>query len=130
MIVVNLPGGGVQEVGEAELLWLRKAFDSEWKGATMLRLVGDRIYSIENVNELSDKFEAAKVSLAEFSAPDAKLKLIVSTKRVRQVVESDPEVYHEDAKSILVFGGRVLLAVRESPDEARQKLKDAKAATT
>ena len=38
MIVVNLPGGGVQPVGETELLWLRKAFDSEWKGATMLRL--------------------------------------------------------------------------------------------
>ena len=129
MIVVNLPGGGVQKIGETELLWLRKAFDSEWKGATMLRLVGDRIYSVEKVKDLSDKFEAAKVSLAEFSAPDAKVKLMVSTKRVRQVMESDPEVYHESAKSILVFGGRVLLAVRESLNEARQKLKDAKAAT-
>jgi hypothetical protein len=129
MIVINLPGGGVQEVGETELLWLRKAFDSEWKGATMLRLTGDRIYSVEKVSNISDKFQAAKVPLAEFAAPDAKVKLVVSTKRVRQVLESDPEVYHEDAKSILAFGGRVFLAVQEAPDEARKK-KDAKAATS
>jgi hypothetical protein len=67
MVIVNLPGGGVQEVGETELLWLRKAFDSEWKGATMLRLVGDRIYSAEKVSDLVDKFQTAKVSLAEFT---------------------------------------------------------------
>ena len=43
MIVVNMPGGAVQEIDEADLLWLRKAFDGEWKGATMLQLAGDRI---------------------------------------------------------------------------------------
>jgi hypothetical protein len=130
MVIVNLPGGGVQEVVETELLWLRKAFDSEWKGATMLRLVGDRIYSAEKVGDLADKFQAAEISLAELTAPDVKLKIVVSAGRVRQVSESNPEIYHEQAKSILDFGGRVLLAVRESPDEARQKLKDAKALTS
>jgi hypothetical protein len=128
MIIVNMPGGAVQEIEETELLWLRKAFDSEWKGATMLRLAGDRIYSIESVDELSAKFESKMVPLAEFSAPDAvRVKLVVSAERVRQVVESDPGIYHEKAKSVLVFGGKMLLAVRETLDEASQKLKHAKA---
>jgi hypothetical protein len=127
MMIVNMPGGAVQEIEETELLWLRKAFDSEWKGATMLRLAGDRIYSIETVDELCAKFES-KAPLAEFSAPDAaRIKLVVSAERVRQVVESNPDVYHEKAKSVLIFGGKMLLAVRESPEEASQRLKDAKA---
>ncbi|MDH2406360.1 hypothetical protein QCM77_41785 [Bradyrhizobium sp. SSUT18] len=130
MVIVNLPGGGVQEVGETELLWLRKAFDSEWKGATMLRLVADRIYSAEKVSDLVDKFQAAKVRLAEFAAPDVKVKIVVSAERVRQVTEGNPEIYHEQAKSILDFGGRVFLAVREAPNDARQKLRDAKAVTS
>ena len=125
-----MPGGAVQEIGEAELLWLRKAFDSEWKGATMLRLAGDRIYSVETVEELSEKLEKAKVQLAEFSAPDVKVKLVVSAKRVRQVVASDPSIYHEKAKSVLVFGGKTLLAVREAPDKVEKKLQAAKAGTT
>ena len=29
LVVINMPGGGVREIDEAELLWLRKAFDSE-----------------------------------------------------------------------------------------------------
>lgn len=130
MIIVNMPGGAVQEIEESALLWLRKAFDSEWEGATMLRLVGDRIYSIETVEALSGKFGLAKVRLAEFSAPDARVKLVVSAERVRQIVASDPNIYHEKAKSVLSFGGKMLLAVRESPDEAREKLKGAKAAVS
>lgn len=126
MIIINMPGGGIQDIDEAELLWFRRAFDSEWKGATMLQLVEDRIYSIESVDGLSEKFESAKVILADFSAPDAnKLQLVVSAKRVRQVVESDPAIYHEKAKSVLIFSTKVRLAVRETPDDARQKLHDA-----
>jgi len=93
----------------------------------MLRLTGDRIYSNEKVNDLVDKFRAAKVRLTDLSAPDAKLKLVVSAERVRQVEPSDPLIYHAGAKSILEFGDRVILAVREAPDEARQKLQDARA---
>jgi hypothetical protein len=35
MVIVKMPGGGVQDIDGAEVLWLRKAFDGEWKGATM-----------------------------------------------------------------------------------------------
>ncbi|TKV80120.1 hypothetical protein FDV58_17885 [Bradyrhizobium elkanii] len=125
MIVVNLPGGGIQQVEEGELLWMRKAFDSEWKGAVMLRLSGDRIYSVEKLSDLVDKFRSSKTSLAEFSAPDAKVKLMVSAKRVRQVKESEPQIYHENAKSVLSFGNRVLLAVKETPVQAKSLLSDA-----
>jgi hypothetical protein len=111
MIVINMLGGAVQDIDEAELLWLRKAFDGEWKGATMLQLAADRIYSNESVGELSEKFEIAKVPLAEFSAPESKVKLVVSAKRVRQVVESDPFIYDDKAKSVLIFSDK---------DEARR----------
>jgi hypothetical protein len=126
MVVINMPGGAVQDIEETEILWFRKAFDSEWAGATMLRLTSDRIYSIESVADLSEKFEQAGVPLAGFAAPDVKLKLVVSTKRVRRVLDGDPEIYHDKAKSILVFSPRLRLAVRENADEAREKLKDAK----
>jgi hypothetical protein len=125
MVIVNMPGGGVQDIEEAELLWLRKAFDGEWKGATMLQLATDRIYSNESVSDLSEKFEEAKVPLAEFSAPEAaKVRLVVSAQRVRQVVDADPVIYNEKAKSVLIFAGKLRLAVRDAPDEARQKLQD------
>jgi hypothetical protein len=123
MIVINMPGGAVQDIDEADLFWFRKAFDGEWKGATMLQLADDRIYSNESVEELSEKFEGAKVPLAEFSAPDSnKIKLVVSRKRVRQVMESDPIIYNEKAKSVLVFPTNLRLAVREAPDEVRERL--------
>jgi hypothetical protein len=126
LIIVNLPGGGVQPVGEDELLWMRKAFDSEWKGAVMLRLQGDRIYSVEKLGDLATMFRSAKVALAELSAPDAKVKLLVSAQGVRQVKASDPEIYHEDAKSIVSFGNRIMLAVREPPYVVKSLLKQAK----
>ena len=70
-----------------------------------------------------EKFRNAKVVLAEFSAPDAnKLRLVVSVKRVRQVIQSNPVIFHEKARSVLVFPGKLRLAVRETPEEARQKL--------
>jgi hypothetical protein len=125
MIVINMPGGGIQDIEESELLWFRKAFASEWDGATMLRLVSDRIYSIESVPDLTKKFAAAGLALADFSAPDARLKLIVSAKRVRQVIDSNPAIYHEKARSVLVFSATVRLAVREAPEDVDQKLKEA-----
>jgi hypothetical protein len=126
MIVVNMPGGGVQDIDEADLLWLRKAFDGEWKGATMLQLVDDRIYSNESMNDLSTKFEQANVPLAEFLAPESnRTKLLVSAKRVRQVIDSDPIIYNDKANSVLIFPTKLRLAVRETPGEARKKLEDA-----
>jgi hypothetical protein len=125
MIVINMPGGGVQDVDEADLLWLRKAFDGEWKGATMLQLSDDRIYSKESVRDLSGKFEEGNVKLVEFSAPESKVKLVVSAKRVRQVIDSDPVIYDEKAKSVLIFPTKLRLAVRETPDDVRKELLDA-----
>ena len=125
MIVINMPGGGVQDIDEADLLWLRKAFDGEWKGATMLQLAADRIYSNESISELSEKFTAAKVPLVGFSATESKVKLVVSAARVRQVVASNPVIYDEKAKSVLVFSTMMRLAVREAPDEAREMLHEA-----
>jgi hypothetical protein len=88
----------------------------------MLQLAADRIYSNESVGDLSEKFEEAKVKLADFSAPESKVKLVVSAQRVRQVIESDPVIYDEKAKSVLIFPTRMRLAVRETPDEARKLL--------
>jgi hypothetical protein len=126
LIVVNMPGGGVQDIDESDLLWLRKAFDGEWKGATMLQLANDRIYSNESMDDLSMKFEQANVPLAEFSAPESvRTKLLVSAQRVRQVIDGDPVIFNEKAKSVLIFPTRLRLAVREAPDEARKKLQGA-----
>ena len=125
MIVVNMPGGGVQYVAETDLLWLRRAFDSEWKGAVMLRLGSERIYSVESVEELKKKFSQAGVSLAEFAPPDARFKLIVSAKKVRQVEPGNPEIYHEKAKAVLVFSNKIKLAVRETVEDAQKKLENA-----
>jgi hypothetical protein len=124
LIVINMPGGGIQDIDESDLLWLRKAFDGEWKGATMLQLAADRIYSNESTDDLAEKFEAAKVPLAEFSAPEGRTKLLVSTHRVRQLIDSDPVIYNEKAKSVLIFPTKLRLAVRETPEEARKKLQD------
>jgi hypothetical protein len=128
MIVVNMPGGAVQSIGENEIFWFRRAFASEWDGATMIRLAGDRIYSIESVADLSSKFAAAGVKLATFTAPDARLKVVVSASRVRQVDAGNPAIYHEKAESVLEFSMTVRLAVRENPAEAREKLKNATSA--
>ena len=125
MIVINMPGGGVQDIDEFDLLWLRKAFDGEWKGATMLQLAADRIYSNESMDDLSMKLEQAKVPLTEFSAPESgRTKLLVSAQRVQQVIDSDPVIYNDKAKSVLIFPTRMRLAVRETPEEARKKLQD------
>jgi hypothetical protein len=123
LIVINMPGGGVQDIDASDFLWLRKAFDSEWKGATMLQLTDDRIYSNESMSDLSTKFGDAKLALAEFSAPEAaKVKLVVSAARVRQVVDADPVIYDDKAKSVLIFPGKLRLAVRDTPDDVRRKL--------
>jgi hypothetical protein len=126
MVAINMPGGAIQEIENDELLWFRKAFGSEWSGATMLLLTTNPIYSIESIPDLIDKFSAAKIRLAEFTAPDAELMLVVSAKKVQRIIESNPAIYHEGARSVLVFSNKLRLAVRETPEEVRQKIKSAK----
>ncbi len=45
MVIVRMPGGDVESIAPDELLWMRQAFDHEFKDAVMLRITGDRIYS-------------------------------------------------------------------------------------
>jgi hypothetical protein len=125
MIAINMPGGAIRNIDEGDLLWMRKAFDSEWKGTVMIRLEDDRIYSVESVQDLEKKFLAARVAVGQFTAPDARLKLVVSAKKVREVEEGNPAIYHEKARALLVFSKKTILAVRETVDDARRKLAEA-----
>jgi hypothetical protein len=71
------------------------------------------------------KFLAAGVAVGEFTAPDARLKLLVNTKKVREVEEGNPTIYQEKARALLVFLEKMILAVRETVDDARRKLTEA-----
>ena len=80
-------------------------------------------FGSNSVPDLIDKFSAAKVRLAEFTAPDAKLMLVVSAKKVQRITESNPAIYHEGARSVLVFSSKLRLAVRETSEEVRRRSK-------
>jgi hypothetical protein len=125
-VIINMPAGGIQQIDGDELFWFREAFDSEWKGAVMLRLSDDRIYSIESVDDLRRKFSEAGVPVARMTPPDARLKVYVNANNVKNVDESDPLIYHEKARSVLVFSRKIRLAVREDVDEAARLLKEAR----
>jgi hypothetical protein len=58
------------------------------------------------------------LAVAAFSAGDARLKLIVSAKRVRQIAENNLPIYHEKARSVLLFSTKIRVAVRETPQDA------------
>jgi hypothetical protein len=108
---------------KAEIGCVVEALQSGW----ILRFVVRALAVwIESVPDLIDKFSAAKVRLAEFTAPDAKLMLVVSAKKVQRITESNPAIYHEGARSVLVFSSKLRLAVRETSEEVRQKIKSAK----
>jgi hypothetical protein len=110
---INMPAGGIQQIDGDELFWFRKAFDSEWKGAVMLRLSDDRIYSTESVEDLGRKFSEAGVPVAGMTPPDARMKIYVNADNVKNVDQSDAILYHEKAQSVLVFSRKISLAVRE-----------------
>ena len=113
MIVINMPGGGVEHVDGREILWFRKAFKSEWDGATLVRLSSDRIYSRESVDELTAKFLAAGVNLVQFTPPDYPILMPVNAETVREVKAAAPAIYGPNARSVLEFGAGTRLAVKE-----------------
>lgn len=122
MIVINMPGGGVEHVEGKEILWFRKAFKNEWDGATMVRLSSRRIYSRESVDDLTTKFQAGGVKLVPFTPPDYPIHIPVNAETVRQVKIADPAHYGPLARSILEFFAGALLAVKEEPAVARGML--------
>ena len=125
MIIINMPGGGVEYVNAGDILWMRNAFPSEWDGAVMLRIGSDRLYSIESLKELKKKFTDDGVHIATFSAPEGKMDILVNARNVREVEPGNPDIYHEKARALLVFSFKVKLAVRETVKEAKALLASA-----
>jgi hypothetical protein len=125
MPIIQMPGGAVEEVKSKELWWMRNAFDEEWKGAVMLRLESDRLYSIEHLDDLARKFKDDKTPIAMFTPPEGKLKVLVNADNVARIEPPNPIIYHEKAGSVLRFTRKVKVPVRETEDEANAKLKAA-----
>jgi hypothetical protein len=123
-VFINLPGGAIERVSAEDLLWFRPAFPSEWKGAVMVRIADERLYSSESVAGLKGKFASDGAKLAEFTPPDAKLIMVVNAAKVGQVNAADPEINPEGAQAALVFDPKIALAVKETPKQA-QSLIDA-----
>jgi hypothetical protein len=123
-VPINLPGGAIERVSAQDLLWLRLAFPSEWKGTVMVRMTDQRLYSVESVAALKAKFAAEGAKLAVFAPPDAKLVMVVNAANVRQVDPADPEINPASARSVLEFDSSTALAVKETPQQA-QSLIDA-----
>jgi hypothetical protein len=55
----------------------------------MLRLSGNRIYSVDSLDDLRQKSRDADIALAEFTPPAASLVLIVNAGNVREVETSN-----------------------------------------
>lgn len=127
MVVVCMPGGDIEYIEPNELLWLRQAFDHEFKGTVMLRLaVPDRIYSIESVDALEAKFSAAGVAVARFTPPNDTRAMLVNAGKVREVEPSNSAISHEAARSVLKFGPKLGLAVRETEAQSEAILAEAR----
>jgi hypothetical protein len=124
MIVIQMPGGDVEYLAPGELLWMREALDHE-NATVTLRTNGDRLYSVEPLAELRRKFGAEDVRFADFTPPEGSVAMVVSAGKVREVEKPGADVFHDQARSILKFGTRLRLAVRENVDEAKEKLKAA-----
>ena len=77
-VSINMPGGAIQRVSAKDLLWFRLAFPSEWKGAVMVRMADERLYSSESIASLKAKFVSDGAKLAEFTPPDAKMVMVVN----------------------------------------------------
>jgi hypothetical protein len=129
MPIVQMPGGALEELKGKDLWWMRDAFDEEWKGAVMLRLGdGNRIYSIEALEALASKFKAENTPLAKFTPPEGKMDIFVNADAVDKVETANPAIHHEKAKAVLRFTRKIKLAVRETEEAAKAKLKAARAA--
>ena len=124
-IQLNMPDGAVEYLLPGELLWFRKAFDSEWKGTTMIRASTGRLYSIDPIETVQTKFLEKKSELAKFNPPEGKLVMHVNAAQIREVETGNPILFHDSARSVLVFGPKLRLAVRQTVGESVQLIKAA-----
>lgn len=121
-VAVNGPGGGIMMIAGDDVLWMRQAFPSEWKGTNYLRLRGAYYYSVDRLDDLRAKLGTDGARLVEFHAPEARVVVVVNAENVSQVSAANPAEHPDKAKSVLQFGPSVALAVRESPEEAGEIL--------
>lgn len=127
MPIVQMPGGALEEIKGKELWWMRNAFDDERKDAVMLLLGGsERLFSIESLDDLAAKFRKEQTPLASFTPPERKMTIFVNAANVEKVEPANPVFHHDKAKSVLRFTRRTKLAVRETEEVAKTKLKAAK----
>ncbi|WP_421724872.1 hypothetical protein [Bauldia sp.] len=122
MIVIQMPGGDVEYVRPVSLLWMREAFDWEIAGTVMLRIGSTRLYASETMAALTSKFSTAGISLSLFTAPEGSIRPAVNVAKVNEVEAANPVFHHDNAHSVLKFSPQLGLAVRESVEEAREKL--------
>jgi len=125
MVIVKMPGGDIEAVSPAELQWMRQAFEHEFAGTVMLRVGSGRIFSVERLDDLRQKFATDGAGLANFTPPEGDLVSVVNARNVREVEPANAALHHEQARAVLKFGARLSLAVRETVAEARALLEAA-----
>ncbi|MBZ9603103.1 hypothetical protein [Phyllobacterium chamaecytisi] len=125
LIAIRMPAGDIEYIDADDVLWIREAFDFEWKGARLVRLGDDRLYSIDTLDELVEKLEGGGSKMVEFTPPNAEIKMIANVKKVTDVEKSNPAISHEKAKSVLKFSPKLFLAVRESVKKAKEMIEAA-----
>ncbi|CCV11609.1 hypothetical protein [Mesorhizobium sp. STM 4661] len=125
LIIIQMPGGDTEAVDPTQLLWFRPAFDWEIANTTAIRIGGQRLYSIEKMDKISDRFKQAGQKLGTFTAPAGDIKPVVNARNVLEIEKAKPAINHPGARAVLKFSFREGLAVRETPEDARVILDDA-----
>ena len=123
LIPILMPDGEVEFLAPTELLWMREALVHE-NAKVMIRTGTKRLYSSELVADIRQKFEEQQIKFAVFTPPEGSIDMVVSALTVREVDEPLKDVFHEQARAVLKFGG-MFLAVREDVAEAENKLEEA-----
>ncbi|MER9566577.1 hypothetical protein [Mesorhizobium sp. M0571] len=125
LIIIQMPGGDTEAVDPTQLLWFRPAFDWEIANTTTIRIGSERLYSIEKMDKIFDRFKQAGHKLGTFTAPGDDIKPVVNARNVLEIEKAKPAINHPGAKAVLKFSFREGLAVREAPEAAKTILDDA-----
>jgi hypothetical protein len=87
------------------------------------------MYSVEKLDELQAKFQQAGAAVARFTPPEGGIAMLVNADKVREIEPANSAISHENAGSVLKFGQKLRLAVREDELQARAILAGAKPAS-